>query len=111
MAATAVITRVAETLAEYSDLSIHYDPSPVESMAAGKPVIGVAEGGLLETVVPDQTGILLEPPPTADAIMAAVHDLTPRRALEMRSACETRSSLFTREIFLEKMRGQIFTLT
>jgi glycosyltransferase involved in cell wall biosynthesis len=73
-------------------------------MAAGKPVIGVAEGGLLETVVPNQTGILLQPPPTVDAIMTAVLDLTPKRALEMRSACESRAMLFTREIFLEKMR-------
>ena len=95
----------------YIPMDEDFGMSPVESMAAGKPVIGVAEGGLLETVVPDQTGILLEPPPTADAIMAAVHDLTPKRTLEMRSACETRASLFTREIFLEKMRGQIFTLT
>ena len=33
--------------------------SPVESMAAGKPVIGVAEGGLLETVVQGETGYLI----------------------------------------------------
>ncbi len=33
--------------------------SPVESMAAGKPVIGVAEGGLLETVLNGETGLLL----------------------------------------------------
>ena len=35
--------------------------SPVKSMAAGKPVIGVADGGLLETVVDGETGILLPP--------------------------------------------------
>ena len=92
----------------YIPMDEDFGMSPVESMAAGKPVIGVAEGGLLETVVPDQTGILLDPPPTVDAIMAAVNDLTPKRALEMRSACETRAGLFTREIFMEKMRGQIF---
>lgn len=33
MPATAVITRVAEALAEYSDLSIHHDPSPLDPMA------------------------------------------------------------------------------
>jgi len=33
--------------------------SPIESMASGKPVIGVAEGGLLETLVPGETGELL----------------------------------------------------
>jgi glycosyltransferase involved in cell wall biosynthesis len=35
--------------------------SPLESMAAGKPVIGVAEGGLLETIIPNKTGFLLKP--------------------------------------------------
>ncbi len=90
----------------YISMDEDFGMSPVESMAAGKPVIGVAEGGMLETVVPNLTGMLLQPPPTVDAIMAAVLDLTPKRALEMRSACETRARLFTREIFLEKMRCQ-----
>ena len=94
----------------YIPMDEDFGMSPVESMAAGKPVIGVAEGGLLETVVPNQTGILLEPPPTVDAIMAAVYDLTPERALEMRPACETRARLFTREIFLGKMRTIINSL-
>ncbi|MCX5882479.1 MAG: glycosyltransferase, partial [Deltaproteobacteria bacterium] len=95
----------------YIPMDEDFGMSPVESMAAGKPVIGVAEGGLLETVVPNQTGILLKPPPTVDAIMAAVHDLTPKRALEMRSACETRARLFTREIFIEKMQRVIWAIS
>ncbi|MFH0994523.1 MAG: glycosyltransferase [Pseudomonadota bacterium] len=90
--------------AVYIPIDEDFGISPVESMAAGKPVIGVAEGGLLETIVPNQTGILLHPPPTVDAISAAVRNLTPKRALEMRPACEARARLFTREIFLEKMR-------
>ena len=87
----------------YIPIDEDFGMSPVEAMAAGKPVIGVAEGGLLETVVPNQTGLLLKPPPTADALINAVHTMTPKRALEMRSACETQARLFTREIFLEKM--------
>lgn len=94
----------------YIPMDEDFGISPVEAMAAGKPVIGVAEGGLLETIVPDQTGILVEPPPVVDAIVAAVRSLTPKRALEMRSACETRARLFTREIFLDKIRGQIIGL-
>lgn len=34
--------------------------SPVESISAGKPVIGVAEGGLLETVIQDINGTFLD---------------------------------------------------
>jgi glycosyltransferase involved in cell wall biosynthesis len=81
--------------------------SPVEAMAAGKPVIGVAEGGLLETMVPEQTGILIESPPTIAAICEAVTTLTPTRALSMRSTCQARAQHFGLEIFLDNMRRQL----
>jgi len=32
---------------------------PVEAQAAGTPIIGIAEGGLLESVIPGKTGILI----------------------------------------------------
>ena len=88
----------------YVPMDEDFGMSPVEAMAAGKPVIGAAEGGLLETIVPDQTGVLLKPPLTVDAIRAAVQEMTPQQALKMRPACEARAKLFTREIFLEKMQ-------
>ncbi|ADE16682.1 glycosyl transferase group 1 [Nitrosococcus halophilus Nc 4] len=77
--------------------------SPVESMAAGKPVIGVAEGGLLETIIDGETGLLMPPNPTPMEIISAVQTLTPKRALEMREACERQARRFNKEIFLEKM--------
>ncbi len=81
--------------------------SPVESMAAGKPVIGVAEGGLLETVVDGATGIMLAPDPGFEQVMAAVRLMTPERALQMRGACEQRAALFSRELFVRRMRAAI----
>jgi glycosyltransferase involved in cell wall biosynthesis len=51
--------------------------SPVESMAAGKPVIGVAEGGLRETIVHGETGTLLQPGFTSDDLAHAACQLTP----------------------------------
>ncbi|HDN26011.1 MAG TPA: glycosyltransferase family 4 protein [Thioploca sp.] len=78
--------------------------SPLESMAAGKPVIGVAEGGLLETVIAEKTGILLEPPLSTAAICEAVEMMTPRRALMMRRDCEMQAQRFRVEVFLEQMR-------
>lgn len=78
--------------------------SPVESMAAGKPVIGVAEGGLLETIIDGETGLLITPEPTPEDITSAVRAIRPKRALEMRKACEMRAQRFRKEIFLEKMR-------
>lgn len=81
--------------------------SPVESMAAGKPVIAVREGGLRETVVDGETGLLLDPPPTGAAIAAAVGALPPERAASMRAACEARAGLFGRERFLQTMQRHI----
>ena len=77
--------------------------SPVESMAAGKPVIGVAEGGLLETVVDSETGILMRPDFTVADIRDAVTQMIGPRALSMRPACEARAGLFTRERFVNRM--------
>jgi len=81
--------------------------SPVESMAAGKPVIGVREGGLLETVVPGETGILIAADPQIEEIIAAVESLTAVHARDMRETCEARAKLFSREIFFEKMEQLI----
>lgn len=78
--------------------------SPVESMAAGKPVIGVAEGGLLETIIDGETGILVAPEPTLEDIISAVQAMMPKRALEMRKDCELRAQRFRKEIFLEKIK-------
>ncbi|MFK5968577.1 MAG: glycosyltransferase [Candidatus Marithrix sp.] len=76
--------------------------SPVESMAAGKPVIGAAEGGLLETIIPNKTGFLLEP--SVSVICQAVANMTPKTALNMRNNCEKQAQCFRTEVFLEKMQ-------
>ena len=81
--------------------------SPVESMAAGKPVIGVREGGLLETVIHDETGLLLPPDPEVEHIIAAVQELTAQRAAQMRLLCEARARLFHRDIFMYNMQALI----
>jgi glycosyltransferase involved in cell wall biosynthesis len=81
--------------------------SPVESMAAGKPVIGVAEGGLLETIAQGETGILLPPDFSDEDLIDAVRQMTAERALAMRSSCEVRARNFTREKFVSAMREVI----
>ena len=81
--------------------------SPVESMAAGKPVLGVAEGGLLETIIPGETGILVRANPSPEDIIDAVQNLSPKRALSMRSACEQQAAKFSKDIFLKKMKTLI----
>lgn len=76
--------------------------SPVESMAAGKPVIGAKEGGLLETVLHDKTGLLITPETTA--IVQAVKTLTPEAALKMRMSCEERAGLFSIKNFISRIK-------
>ncbi len=48
-----------------------------EAMAAGKPIVAMAEGGPLEIVLDGETGLLVpprEPKPTADAIIRLLRD-------------------------------------
>lgn len=79
--------------------------SPVESMAAGKPVIGIAEGGLLETVVDGETGVLLPADDlSVDLICQTVHGLSRKTVMNMKEVCEKRAALFSLDIFLRKMK-------
>jgi glycosyltransferase involved in cell wall biosynthesis len=88
----------------YLPIEEDFGMSPLESMAAGKPVIGVYEGGLIETVIPEKTGILLKNPLSIEAIYQAVQTMTPKRALSMRTTCEQQAQRFQTKIFLERMR-------
>ncbi len=81
--------------------------SPVESMAAGKPVIGVAEGGLLETVADGRTGILIPPAnletgeSATEAIINAVQVMSRETARAMQAECEQRAQRFNVATFDE----------
>ena len=102
--------------------------SPVESMAAGKPVIGVQEGGLLETVggsrgqvsglrgqgsevgkgsLITDCGVLVPKEPEVEHVIKAVEWMTPKRVLAMRGSCEERAKRFDTDLFLQKMRDLI----
>jgi glycosyltransferase involved in cell wall biosynthesis len=87
----------------YIPIDEDFGMSPVESMAAGKPVIGVAEGGLLETIEDEKTGILIKKCPDIEDIKAAVNEMTPERVLSMRRGCERKAELFSIEKFRDKI--------
>jgi len=79
--------------------------SPVESMAAGKSVIGIAEGGLLETVVDGETGVLLPADDISVSLISqTVNRFSRKLVMEMKEACEQRAALFSLDIFLRKMK-------
>lgn len=96
-----VIGRCRATL--YVPVDEDFGLSPLESMAAGKPVIGVREGGLCETVVHDETGVLVEPDFDLDALRDAVQGMTVERANDMRRACEERARHFSPQRFRQRL--------
>ena len=91
----------------YIPIDEDFGMSPVESMAAGKPVIGVAEGGLLETVIHGETGHLISEKLCVQSIIEAVEEMNPKHALRMRGQCQQQAQLFRPEVFLNKMREVI----
>ena len=81
--------------------------SPVESMAAGKPVIGSGEGGLLETIIHGETGWLSSSNPHHDELIQGIIKINPKQAALMRESCEKKAMSFCTEVFIEKMREVI----
>ena len=77
---------------------------PVESMAAGKPVIWVDEWGIKETVINWETGVLIPEWWAVEDIIKAVEYLTPEVALSMKENCEARAKEFNYEEFERKIR-------
>lgn len=76
--------------------------SPVESMAAGKPVLGVDEGGVRETILHGETGWLLPP----DKLIASLKRTVAEAKLPdetMRSACQAQASRFSKEVFKTRL--------
>ncbi|MFA9394513.1 MAG: glycosyltransferase [Halodesulfovibrio sp.] len=93
----------------YIPIDEDFGISPVESMAAGKPVIGVNEGGLLETVLHKKTGYLCDATP--DELITAVQWLTAERAKKMQRECENCAAKFDDDVFIKKMKTYILGST
>ena len=76
----------------------------VEAQAAGRPVVGVAAGGLTETVVPGETGVLV-PEDDVDAMAEVLRhtDFTRFDPARARRNAER----FSRESFQRRMSGQV----
>lgn len=79
----------------------------LEANAAGKPVLGVAEGGLIETVIDGETGILLQPNPKAEDVMSGVKIMTPEWCGARKDICIAHAQKYGKEIFFEKIKNII----
>lgn len=86
----------------------HFGIAPVEAMAAGRPVVAVASGGLLETVRDGETGVLCAP--AADAFAGALASLLddPARAVAMgRAARAHAAARFSRHAFGDALESAL----
>lgn len=81
--------------------------NPVEAMACGVPVVGVAEGGLLETVEDGKTGILLPPGFTPDDLAGAVRKLDQKTAAGMAAECRKSALRFSYTQFAKALKGAL----
>ena len=81
--------------------------SPVESMAAGKPVIGSGEGGLLETVIHGETGWLSSPNISVEELVQMLDAANPKLAHSMRFSCEKQATGFRTELFINKIKDSL----
>jgi glycosyltransferase involved in cell wall biosynthesis len=88
----------------YLPIDEDFGISPVESMAAGKPVIGINEGGVKETVIDNITGTLCPSEPSVDDVIVAINLITPLRSLQMKDDCVQQSKQFSADIFISKMQ-------
>ena len=76
----------------------------LEANAAGKPVIGVDEGGLKESIIEGVTGIKIKANPTVEDLIEAVKRCTPEWCAEQRPACEQHAQKFDASIFIDKIK-------
>lgn len=79
----------------------------LEANAAGKPVLGVAEGGLIESTIEGQTGILIKANPKEEDIIEAAKTMTREWCLERKKLCEEHAEKFAAYNFFKKMEGII----
>lgn len=93
----------------YLPIDEDFGMSPVESMAAGKPVIGIKEGGVMETIQHEQTGLLLEPECVREQLIAAISTMNEVNAEQMRHACTIRASHFSVESFERNIKSIVWT--
>ena len=87
----------------YLPIDEDFGISPVESMSAGKPVIGVNEGGIKETVIPGKTGLLCPVSLGVKDVVCATNSMTKELALSMRIDCEARAKQFSSQVFRKKI--------
>ena len=79
----------------------------IEIMAAGKPVIGVNEGALPDTVLDGRTGIIIAENPTQEDLTKAIMELTKEKALSMKQACIDQAQKYDKSVFFRDRKSVV----
>ena len=79
----------------------------LEANAAGKPVLGVAEGGLVETIIDNKTGILVKKNPQVADIISGVKKMTKEWCINRRRSCIKHAKKYSKEKFALKIKKVI----
>lgn len=80
--------------------------TPIEAQASGKPVIAYAKGGVLETVIPNETGIFFKEQ-TVEALNGAIEKFELGEHLISVNKCQSNANLFSNEVFKLKISSII----
>jgi glycosyltransferase involved in cell wall biosynthesis len=79
-----------------------YGLTPVEAMAAGRPVVAYRKGGVTETVVEEKTGVFFNDP-SPDSLIKAIDRLDDIYLEISADVCRERAERFSQENFLKEM--------
>ena len=82
----------------------------IEIMAAGKPVIGVDEGALPDTVIDGVTGTIIPANPSVENLKQAILEMTTDKALGMKYKCIAHAKNYDQSVFFQKMDVEIARL-
>lgn len=88
----------------YIPIDEDFGMSPVESMAAWKPVLWVNDWWLKETIIDSKTGYLINADLKIEDIVEAVNKLTVEKCLEMKADCKERANDFSLSNFEQKLK-------
>ncbi len=88
----------------YIPIDEDFGMTPVESMSAGKPVICSDHGGLLESVLDQETGFFVSDKNLQADLIKQVNNIDSNKAAAMRQACEARAKDFDTQLFLKKFK-------
>ena len=103
-----LVQLVGECIASiYIPIDEDFGMTPLESMSASKPCIGVFEGGLKETIIDEVNGKFIPASYTLDDLIKAVEWLTAERAAAMREFCQKQAAKFSQERFISEIKNVI----